>query len=73
MQIAIIGLGLIGGSIGLALKQENELGCEIVGYSRRQETVAAALSLGAIDRAETNLKDTVRQAELVIIATPRDP
>ena len=70
MQVAIIGLGLIGGSIGLALKQENEPAWEIVGYTRRRETAATALSLGAIDRAATNLKDAVKDAELVIITTP---
>ena len=70
MQVAIIGLGLIGGSIGLALKQKNEPGWEIVGYTRRKETAATALSLGAIDRAATNLKDTVKEAEFVIITTP---
>jgi len=42
----------------------------VVGYSRRQETVATALRLGAIDRGETNLRDAVKQADLVIIATP---
>ena len=44
--------------------------CEVVGHSRRADTVARALSIGAIDRGETNLKDAVRQAELIIIATP---
>lgn len=70
MLVTIIGLGLIGGSIGLALTQDRKSGWEIVGYSRRRETVANALSLGAIERGETNLKDAVRRAELVIIATP---
>ena len=70
MLVTIIGLGLIGGSIGLSLKQNKELGWEIVGYSRSQETVKKALSLGAIERGETNLKDAVKQAEFVIIATP---
>ena len=70
MLVTIIGLGLIGGSIGLALRQGEKPGWEIVGYSRRQETVANALSLGAIERGETNLKDAVKQAEFVIIATP---
>ena len=70
MLVTIIGLGLIGGSIGLALKQGNKPGREIVGYSRHQETVANALSLGAIDRGETNLKDAVKQTDFVIIATP---
>jgi len=68
--VTIIGLGLIGGSIGLALRQGKKPGWEIVGYSRRQETVANALSSGAIERGETNLKDAVKQAEFVIIATP---
>ena len=69
-MVAIIGLGLIGGSIGLALREGKKSGWEVVGHSRRTETVAKALSIGAIDRAETNVKDAVRQAELVIIATP---
>ncbi len=70
MLVTIIGLGLIGGSIGLALRQGERPGWEIVGYGRRQETVANALSLGAIERGETNLKDAVKQADFVIIATP---
>jgi len=70
MLVTVIGLGLIGGSIGLALRQRERPGWEIVGYSRRQETVANALSSGAIVRGETNLKDAVKQADFVIIATP---
>jgi prephenate dehydrogenase len=68
--VTIIGLGLIGGSIGLALRQGKKSRWEVVGYSRRRKTVADALSLGAVDRGATNLKDAVRQSELVIIATP---
>jgi prephenate dehydrogenase len=68
--VTIVGLGLIGGSIGLALRQGKKSRWEIIGYSRRQETVATALSSGAIERGETNLKDAVKQADLVIIATP---
>jgi prephenate dehydrogenase len=68
--VTIVGLGLIGGSIGLALRQGKRFSWEIVGNSRRRETVARALSLGAIERGETNLKDAVKRAELVIIATP---
>jgi len=68
--VTIIGLGLIGGSIGLALRRGKRSRWEIIGYSRRTQTVARALSMDAIDRAGTNLKDAVRRAELVIIATP---
>ena len=68
--VTIIGLGLIGGSIGLALRQGKELGWEIAGYSRRRETIADALNLGVIDRSGANLKDVVNQADFVIVATP---
>jgi prephenate dehydrogenase len=68
--VTIIGLGLIGGSIGLALRQGKKSGWEIVGYSRRQETIASALTLGAIERGENNLKDAVKQADFIIVATP---
>jgi prephenate dehydrogenase len=68
--VTIIGLGLIGGSIGLALRQGKKSKWEVVGYSRRRETVTKALSLGAIERGETKLSHAVEQAELVIIATP---
>jgi prephenate dehydrogenase len=70
MQIAIIGLGLIGGSIGLALKQSNWRDAEIVGYVRRPELGPVALGLGAVDKVESSLEETVKNADLIIIATP---
>jgi prephenate dehydrogenase len=70
VRVTIIGLGLIGGSIGLALRQGKKSEWEIIGYSRRQETIANALKLGAIEKGETNLKDAIKQTEFVIIATP---
>ena len=70
MRIVIIGLGLIGGSIGLALKQANWRGAEVVGYVRHRETGFLALKLGAVDKVETNLRDTAKGAEIIIIATP---
>ena len=70
MRIAIIGLGLIGGSIGLALKQANWRGAEVIGYVRRQEIGSLALKLGAVDKVESNLRDVVRGSDVVIIATP---
>ncbi len=68
--VTIIGLGLIGGSIGLGLRQGKKPRWEVVGYSRRHETIASAMSLGAIERGETNIRDAVKQAEFVVIATP---
>jgi prephenate dehydrogenase len=69
--VAIIGLGLIGGSVGLTLRQGGKRSTwEIVGYSRHRESLTDALNLGAIDRGATNLEDAAKQAEFVIIATP---
>ena len=70
MRIAIIGLGLIGGSIGLALKQAKWREAEVIGYVRRPEARSMALRSGAVDRVESTLEETVKSAELVIIATP---
>ncbi len=69
-RIAIIGLGLIGGSLALALKKSKARGTEIVGFSRSAKTVAAARKCGAIDRSAKNLASAVSGADMVIIATP---
>ena len=70
MRVAIIGLGLIGGSIGLALKKANWRGAEIIGYVRRPEVGSIALSTGAVDKVELSLEETVQDADITIIATP---
>lgn len=70
MRIAIIGLGLIGGSIGLALKQANWRDAEIVGYVRRPEAGSAAIGMGAVDKVEPHLQEAVKDASLIILATP---
>jgi len=70
MRVAIIGLGLIGGSVGLALKQSGWHGAEIVGYVRNAEVGRSALRLGIVDRVESGLKDSVRDADIVLIAIP---
>jgi prephenate dehydrogenase len=63
MRIAIIGLGLIGGSIGLALKQASWRGAEIIGYARRRETGSLALKSGAVDKVASNLRNVVKGAD----------
>ena len=69
-RISIIGLGLIGGSLALALKGSADIEAEIVGFSRRQETASKALERGIIHRAAADLGDAVDGAELVVITTP---
>jgi prephenate dehydrogenase len=69
-RIAIIGLGLIGGSIGLALKHSELKDVEIVGVARTRDTVQRAKKLRAIDRDEALPEDAVKGARLVIVAAP---
>jgi prephenate dehydrogenase len=69
-RIAIIGLGLIGGSMGLALKAAGLSDTLLVGYSRRQETGVKARRLGAVDEVAGDLASCVAGAGLVILATP---
>jgi prephenate dehydrogenase len=67
-QITICGVGLIGGSLGLALKNAGFKG-EIVGHSR-PATIEKALATGAIDSGSANLADAVANADVVYLATP---
>jgi prephenate dehydrogenase len=68
VRIAIVGVGLIGGSIGLAARER--LGAEVVGWSRSRSTLERALALGALDRAGDSLADAVRDAEAVFVCAP---
>ncbi len=67
--VAIIGVGLIGGSLGLALRRSKRY--RVLGIARRPSTLQEAKRLGAIDAGTTNLTD-VYQADIVVIATPVD-
>lgn len=68
-RVAIIGVGLIGGSLGLALKKISKID-QVVGCARHQETLDQALSMGAIDEGSLDPKEAVAQTDLVFIATP---
>jgi prephenate dehydrogenase len=68
-RIAIIGLGLIGGSLGLALHKA-KAAQQIVGHDLGKGVSDRARKIGAIDAAYSTLADTVRGADLVIFATP---
>lgn len=68
-RVAIVGLGLLGGSVGLALHQ-TKAAREIAGYDMGQGVSERAYAIGAIDQACNSLADVVRGAEIVILATP---
>jgi prephenate dehydrogenase len=68
-RVAIVGVGLIGGSIGLALR-ERGLAAEVVGIGRRAASLEKAIAHGTVDRATTNLVEGVAEADWVVVATP---
>jgi prephenate dehydrogenase len=70
-RITIIGLGLIGGSIGLALKKA-KLETEIVGHDKNSETAKRAQKMGAVDKTDWNLPAACDGASMVILALPLD-
>lgn len=67
--ITIIGLGLTGSSMGLALQRE-ESNFEIVGHDKSPDAAQAARKLGAVQRIEWNLFRAIAGAELIVIAVP---
>jgi len=69
-KIAIIGLGLIGGSIGMAIKQAKIPGMQVVGHDVEMEAGRKAVKRGAVDKAPWRLYEAVEGANVVIIATP---
>ena len=68
-RLTIIGVGLIGGSLALALKKAGFVG-EIVGTSRREEHLKEAVSLGVIDRYELDMARAVEGSDLVFLSVP---
>ncbi|MFO7899915.1 MAG: prephenate dehydrogenase/arogenate dehydrogenase family protein [Planctomycetota bacterium] len=68
-EVAIIGVGLIGGSLGLAVR-ERGLADEVVGIGYREVTLERAEARGAIDRWTLDLADGVSGADLVVVCTP---
>lgn len=66
MKIGIVGLGLIGGSLGLDFKR---LGHTVIGIARRPETCVAAIQRGAVDKASTALAD-LSDTDIIFLCTP---
>ncbi|MBU1124979.1 MAG: prephenate dehydrogenase/arogenate dehydrogenase family protein [Candidatus Omnitrophica bacterium] len=67
-KIAIIGTGLIGGSLGLAIKK-NGIAGEVIGISRQAKNIAFAKKIKAIDRGAQDI-GIIQGADLVVFATP---
>lgn len=68
-KITVIGLGLLGGSVGLAVSQSLS-GVKTAGFSHRASTRAKARRLKVVDEVFDDIKASVKDADLVILATP---
>ncbi len=68
-RMAVVGVGLIGGSLALALKEAGVVG-EVVGIGRGLANLEKALELGVVDRITQDLAEGVADADLVFLATP---
>lgn len=68
-RIALIGLGLIAGSMSLAMRRDG-LAKEVVGYARSAETRDTAREIGLVDRVCDTLAEAVKDADLVVLAVP---
>ncbi len=68
-KVTLVGVGLLGGSLGLALKAR-QLAGHVEGYVRRAASVTECKRLGVVDGATTDLLAAVRDADLVVFCTP---
>lgn len=68
-KITLVGVGLLGGSLGLALKQRG-LAKRVIGFVRRPASIDECLKKGAVDEATLELLPAVENADLVILCTP---
>jgi prephenate dehydrogenase len=68
-HVTIVGVGLLGGSAGLALKAFDPR-IKIAGVGRRRESLEQALTIGAVDTVHMDAAEAVGQTDLVILATP---
>jgi cyclohexadieny/prephenate dehydrogenase len=68
-KVTLIGVGLLGGSLGLALR-ERRVASLVVGYVRRAATAKDCKRIGALDLATQDLREAVKDAELVVLCTP---
>ena len=68
-KVALIGVGLLGGSLGLALKRR-KLADAVHGFVRRQASVGECEQLGVVDKAHLEIPAAVNGADLIVFCTP---
>ena len=68
-KVTLVGVGLLGGSLGLALKAR-KLAAHVEGHVRRAASVTECERLGVVDHATTDLLSAVQDADLIVFCTP---
>ncbi|MGO3731566.1 MAG: prephenate dehydrogenase [Vagococcus sp.] len=68
-RVVMIGIGLIGSSLSLAIKESSH-NVRLVGYSDNHVEMAGAKTLGMIDEYELHLEDAVKEADIIFLCTP---
>lgn len=68
-RVAIVGLGLMGGSLGLAIKSLADPP-KVIGVARRNDVIEEAIRIGAIDEGKTDLLEGISGADLIVLALP---
>lgn len=68
-KIAVLALGLIGGSLAKALK-ENGFAGEVVAWGRRESSLKTGLELGVIDSYSLDLSEAIKGADIIVVASP---
>jgi prephenate dehydrogenase len=68
-KITIVGVGLLGGSLGLAIKKRR-LAEEVVGYVRRPASIPECKKAGAVDSCTMDLGEAAKDADLIVLCTP---
>ena len=70
LNLAIIGVGLIGGSLGLCLKDKMGDDIYITGQCRTQKSMDLAMEMGAVDFASSDIEEVVKNADVIFLSTP---
>ncbi len=68
-RLTLVGVGLIGGSLSLALKQAGVVG-EVIGHARNEANLKKGVELGILDDYALDIGEAVRGSDLVVVATP---
>jgi prephenate dehydrogenase len=68
LKVTIVGLGLIGGSIGMAIRKKKL--ARVIGLTREQSKGALAVKIKAVDYASTNIKGIIQEADVIFICYP---